>query len=106
MILLKHPLVKHDKTLIRIFRVIEKDEPSHWAPYDRWIKAHGMRDPKWWERAIDSFIHSELLVPQAAVPLLQSVPEAPDRLGGRARPRRTARLADTGRGLTRSCGFS
>ena len=60
-ILLRHPLVKHDKTLIRIFKVIEKDEPSHWAPYDGWIRAHGGRDPKWWERAIDTFIHSELL---------------------------------------------
>ena len=61
-ILLNHPLVKHDKTLIKIFRVIEKDEPSHWAPYDAWLKAHGRRDPKWWERWIDSFIHSELMI--------------------------------------------
>jgi hypothetical protein len=61
-ILLKHPLVRHDPVLIKIFKVIEKDEPSHWAPYDGWLKAHGRRDPKWWERAIDSFIHSELLV--------------------------------------------
>ncbi len=60
-ILLKHPLVKPEKTLMKIFKVIEKDEPSHWAPYDAWLKAHGRRDPKWWERAIDSFIHSELL---------------------------------------------
>jgi len=61
-ILLDHPLVKRDKTLIKIFRVIEKDEPSHWEPYDGWLKAHGRRPPKWWERAIDGFIHSELLV--------------------------------------------
>jgi hypothetical protein len=60
-ILLNHPLVKRDKTLMRIFRIIEKDEPSHWAPYDSWLKANGRRDPVWWERAIDSFIHSELL---------------------------------------------
>ena len=60
-ILLRHPRVKDDKVLMRIFRIIEKDEPSHWAPYDGWLKAHGKRDPKWWERAIDSFIHSELL---------------------------------------------
>ncbi|RYY29316.1 MAG: ferritin-like domain-containing protein [Sphingomonadales bacterium] len=60
-VLLKHPLVKPDKTLIKIFQIIEKDEPSHWAPYDGWLKANGKRDPKWWERAIDSFIHSELL---------------------------------------------
>ncbi len=60
-ILLRHPLVRDDKILMRIFRIIEKDEPSHWAPYDGWLRSHGKRDPKWWERAIDSFIHSELL---------------------------------------------
>jgi len=60
-ILLNHPIVKRDKTLMRIFRIIEKDEPSHWAPYDGWLKAHGRRDPKWWERMIDGFIHSELI---------------------------------------------
>jgi len=61
-ILLRHPLVRHDPVLIKIFKIIEKDEPSHWAPYDEWLKAHGRRDSKWWERAIDTFIHSELLV--------------------------------------------
>jgi len=61
LVLLNHPLVKPDKTLIKIFQIIEKDEPSHWAPYDGWLKANGKRDPKWWERAIDTFIHSELL---------------------------------------------
>jgi hypothetical protein len=60
-ILLKHPLVTGDKVLMRIFRIIEKDEPSHWAPYDAWLKANGKRDPRWWERAVDTFIHSELL---------------------------------------------
>jgi hypothetical protein len=60
-ILLRHPLVRHDRALIRIFEVIHRDEPSHWAPYEGWLKANGKRDPKWWERGIDSFIHSELL---------------------------------------------
>ncbi|MDG2534846.1 ferritin-like domain-containing protein [Sphingomonas sp. HITSZ_GF] len=60
-ILLRHPLVTGDKVLMKIFRIIEKDEPSHWAPYDGWLKANGKRDPKWWERGIDTFIHSELL---------------------------------------------
>ncbi|MEG3179912.1 ferritin-like domain-containing protein [Sphingomonas sp. LT1P40] len=60
-ILLNHPLVRHDRALIRIFQVIHRDEPSHWAPYDGWLKANGKRDPKWWERAVDTFIHSELL---------------------------------------------
>jgi hypothetical protein len=61
-ILLNHPVVKRDKTLMRIFRIIEKDEPSHWAPYDAWLRSHGRRDPKWWERVIDGFIHSELMI--------------------------------------------
>lgn len=60
-ILLRHPAVLRDKVLTRIFRIIEKDEPSHWAPYDGWLRAHGKREPRWWERAIDTFIHSELL---------------------------------------------
>jgi len=61
-ILLNHPIVKTDPGLMKIFRVVEKDEPSHWAPYDGWLKANGKREPKWWERAVDTFIHSELLL--------------------------------------------
>jgi hypothetical protein len=60
-VLLRHPLVRGDKALMKIFQIIEKDEPSHWAPYDGWLRANGKRDPRWWERAIDGFIHSELL---------------------------------------------
>ena len=60
-VLLDHPLVRGDKTLMKIFKVIERDEPSHWAPYEGWLRAHGKGAPRWWERAVDSFIHSELL---------------------------------------------
>jgi len=60
-ILLAHPLVRHDPGLMKIFRIIKQDEPSHWEPYDGWLRANGKREPKWWERAVDSFIHSELL---------------------------------------------
>ncbi|MEO6225471.1 MAG: ferritin-like domain-containing protein [Sphingomicrobium sp.] len=60
-ILLNHWVVRRDQRLMKIFKVIERDEPSHWAPYDSWLKLHGRRDPVWWERAVDSFIHSELL---------------------------------------------
>jgi uncharacterized ferritin-like protein (DUF455 family) len=59
--LLKHPLVKSDSGLIKIFNIIKQDEPSHWAPYDGWLRANGKREPRWWEQAIDTFIHSELL---------------------------------------------
>jgi hypothetical protein len=60
-ILLHHKIVKTDPVLMRIFEIIKKDEPSHWAPYEGWLRAHARREPKWWERAIDGFIHSELL---------------------------------------------
>ena len=60
-ILLRHPIVSDDRQLLKIFRVIEQDEPSHWAPYDEWLRAHGYRKANFWERAIDQAIHSELL---------------------------------------------
>jgi hypothetical protein len=60
-ILLANRFVRGDPILLRIFNVIRKDEPSHWAPYEGWLRANRKRDPKWWERAVDSFIHSELL---------------------------------------------
>jgi len=60
-ILLRQRLVQGDARLMKIFRIIERDEPSHWAPYDKWLAANGGRNPKWWERAIDCAIHSELL---------------------------------------------
>lgn len=59
--LLRHPLVQSDAQLMKIFRIIEQDEPSHWEPYDEWLRVHGRREPSWWERAIDKAIHSELL---------------------------------------------
>ena len=59
--LLAHPIVKTDPVLIRIFEIIKKDEPSHWAPYEGWLKANAKREPKWWERAVDGWIHSELV---------------------------------------------
>jgi hypothetical protein len=60
-ILLRHPFVRDDKVMMKIFAIIERDEPSHWAPYEAWLDANGKRRPKWWERAVDTFIHSELL---------------------------------------------
>ncbi len=59
--LLANRVVRSDPVLVRIFEVIRKDEPSHWAPYEAWLKAHARRTAHWWERAVDSFIHAELL---------------------------------------------
>jgi hypothetical protein len=60
-VLLANKHVLSDPVLTRIFTIIRKDEPSHWAPYDGWLKAHARREPKWWERFVDGLIHSELL---------------------------------------------
>ncbi len=70
--LLNHSLIRREPRLMKIFRIIKEDEPSHWAPYDGWLKANGKRDPVWWERAVDSFIHSELLF--VKLPLLFLAP--------------------------------
>ena len=56
-----------DKQLVKIFQIIQADEPDHWAPYEGWLKAHGKRRDSWWERAIDGFIHSELLLLQLPI---------------------------------------
>ena len=61
-LLLRHPTIRADRALVKIFGIIKVDEPRHWTPYDGWLKKRGMRDPAWWERAIDGFIHSELLL--------------------------------------------
>lgn len=60
-ILLRNSHVLSDRMLTKIFRIIERDEPSHWMPYDGWLDTNGERHDKWWERIVDGFIHSELL---------------------------------------------
>jgi hypothetical protein len=98
-VLLRHPLVRNDKILMKIFQIIEKDEPSHWAPYEAWLERHGRRSPRWWERAIDSFIHSELVI--LKLPVLFVIPRLARRLdwphaADSARPALSAHLADAG----------
>lgn len=60
--LLANRMVQSDPVLTKIFQIIKKDEPSHWAPYDDWLRANAKREPRWWERAVDGFIHAELLL--------------------------------------------
>src|SRR5919107_623304 len=71
-------IVLSDKRLVKIFQIIQADEPDHWAPYEGWLEAHGKRRDSWWERAIDGFIHSELLL--LKLPILFFTP----RLGRRS----------------------
>ena len=60
-ILMRSPLIQGDAKLRQIFRVIERDEPSHWMPYRDWLARNGRREPRWWERLIDIRIHRELM---------------------------------------------
>jgi hypothetical protein len=60
-ILLRNRPVRGDRMLSKIFRIIEKDEADHWAPQEDWLSRHDIGDTQWWERAIDGFIHSELV---------------------------------------------
>ncbi|MEA3051210.1 MAG: hypothetical protein QOG72_113 [Sphingomonadales bacterium] len=60
-ILLASPLMTGDKRLVKIFKVIERDEPSHWAPYQQWLEDHDGGRPTRGERAADALVHRTLL---------------------------------------------
>ena len=84
-ILLRHPIVRTDKVLMKIFRIIEKDEPSHWAPYEGWLSATwpprsemvGARD-----RRLHPF---GAAVPETAAAVPEPEPAPPHRLGDDSR---------------------
>lgn len=62
-VLLGNAHVRSDKGLRRIFEVVEVDEPSHWQPYDAWLRANGRRPrPSWRERWTDYSIHKSLML--------------------------------------------
>lgn len=89
-ILLENSHVLSDRMLTKIFRIIERDEPSHWEPYDHWLAMNGVRNAKWWERLVDSFIHSELLFLKLPVlflhPALKRRTNFADDVDGRREP--------------------
>ncbi|QBM76605.1 ferritin-like domain-containing protein [Sphingomonas sp. AAP5] len=59
--LLKSPLLRSDPVLVKIFRIVERDEPSHWQPYQAWLTRTNRAQAKWYERLTDFWIHRELL---------------------------------------------
>lgn len=60
-ILLKSPIIRSERQLMKIFKVIERDEPSHWMPYLGWLRAKGARLPNRRERLADAFVHRSLI---------------------------------------------
>ena len=61
-ILLNNAIVNTDPTLIKIFKIVEKDEPSHWMPYHEWLTENGKVTAKWRERMTDFWIHKSLML--------------------------------------------
>ena len=76
-ILLNSPLMTADNRLVKIFKVIERDEPSHWLPYQAWLEAHGGGRPTPGEKAADAFVHRALLT--VKLPALYLNPRLPRR---------------------------
>lgn len=74
-ILLTNQHIRSDKALKRIFEVVEKDEPDHYLPYERWLTRNGRVTARWRERWADYWIHKTLmLVKLPAVFLNRSTP--------------------------------
>ena len=61
-ILLTNSHIRSDKALRRIFQVVERDEPDHYLPYQRWLTSHGRVTAKWRERWADYWIHKTLML--------------------------------------------
>jgi hypothetical protein len=61
-VLLAHPVVKADKGLMKIFHVVERDEPSHWMPYEDWIRRSGRPMPYLSEKMADVLVHRSLVL--------------------------------------------
>ena len=66
--LLNHGVIRRRPALMKIYRVIEQDEPSHCLPYQRWLESKGGHQPRWEERLIDLWIHYSLVL--LKIPLL------------------------------------
>ena len=60
--LLDHRIIRRRPALLKIYRVIEQDEPSHCLPYQRWLEARGGHLPRWEERLADLWIHYSLIL--------------------------------------------
>lgn len=67
-ILMRSRLLTSERALVKIFKVIERDEPSHWAPYESWLEQHGGKMPSRGERLADAWVHRSLIL--CKLPLL------------------------------------
>ena len=84
-ILLENGWVRSDPIMTRIFRIVHKDEPGHFLPYQDWLERQGRATARWQERLTDFWIHRALLfgrIPalflDPALPRLQRWPHEDD----------------------------
>jgi hypothetical protein len=60
--LLRSPLVRRNKDLIRIFKIVERDEPTHCYPYQKWLRSRGSHEAGIRERISDLWVHYSLIL--------------------------------------------
>lgn len=70
--ILKSRLIRGNGELQRIFKIIERDEPTHWQPYQKWLRTHGSHEVTFGERITDLITHYSLMM--VKLPLLFSNP--------------------------------
>ncbi len=78
-ILLRSRSIRSERSLNKIFKVIERDEPSHWMPYQGWLRRRGARMPNLRERIADAWVHRSLIL--VKLPLLYLNFRLPRRTG-------------------------
>lgn len=83
-ILVNSRIVRSDPLLVKIFKIIEKDEPSHWMPYHAWLTQNGKFTARWSERMTDFWIHKSLMLAKLPslfirpTPRMKTWPDAQD----------------------------
>ncbi len=81
-VLLRSRMLRSNQRLTRIYRIIERDEPSHCLPYQRWLQQRGSHTPGLRERYTDYWIHYSLVLLKLPLfflnPRLNRLPHFPD----------------------------
>ncbi len=60
--ILRWPSFRRDHYLLRIFRIIRRDEPSHYLPYEAWLKKNHQPLPSLRDRVVDVAVHYSIAV--------------------------------------------
>lgn len=90
-LLLRNAWVLSDPVMTRIFRIVHRDEPEHFLPYQRWLERQGRAIARRREKWTDFWIHRALLFARIpalfldpALPRLKHWPHESDRAAAQA----------------------